>query len=440
MSTIVHTFEQEALVAGLSWSVLRTDGDEQKSHQDGKKIRRQAALLGASAYCQQVANQALYLGLYSAGLLQKNKNRKKLYSLALAFLASFEANQQKTLNAILLMPLEQDETRKVLVVIEAGQVVHDKIERVIDAQQVIEKYRQQVGMNFHIFTADALLPQSKQVAWKDLQQHCQKWSQLKPLPKNKTAISIVVVLAIVALASFFYYQLVWQKQKQQTLLQQQNQLNNHTPKYLSELEKNLNQLAWTNQQLTLLTNAIEQEKSYLNGWALTTIVCSFANQECQYSYQRIGGKTQDMVDWALTQHKQYSIESSQQDVLVLSQNIATNTAYLQLKPPQIPPLRSSQIELHSVFQQLLNAQLQVAIGQPLVWPHQGIDLNKVDAKAKVLQTPIEIKLPWALKQSTLSLIPAYIAWRELRLQVSHDAHNSQQLTLTLKGHSYVQAH
>ena len=85
MSTIVHTFEHEALVAGLSWSVLRTDGDEQKSHQDGKKIRRQAALLGASAYCQQVANQALYLGLYSAGLLQKNKNRKKIYSLALAF-------------------------------------------------------------------------------------------------------------------------------------------------------------------------------------------------------------------------------------------------------------------------------------------------------------------------------------------------------------------
>ena len=125
MSTIVHTFEHEALVAGLSWSVLRTDGDEQKSHQDGKKIRRQAALLGASAYCQQVANQALYLGLYSAGLLQKNKNRKKIYSLALAFLSAFEANQQKTLNAILLMPLEQDENRKVLVVIEAGQVVHE---------------------------------------------------------------------------------------------------------------------------------------------------------------------------------------------------------------------------------------------------------------------------------------------------------------------------
>ena len=60
------------------------------------------------------------------------------------------------------------------------------------------------------------------------------------LPKNKTAISIFLVLAIVALASFFYYQLVWQKQKQQTLLLQQNELNNHTPKYLSELEKNLN--------------------------------------------------------------------------------------------------------------------------------------------------------------------------------------------------------
>ena len=147
-----------------------------------------------------------------------------------------------------------------------------------------------------------------------------------------------------------------------------------------------------------------------------------------------------MVDWASTQNKQYSIESSHQDVLVFSQSIATSTAYLQLKHNQLLPLRSSQIELHSVFQQLLNAQLQVSIGQPLVWPHQGIDLSKVNPKAKVLQTPIEIKLPWALRQSTLSLIPAYIAWRELTLQVSHDANNNQYLTLTLKGHSYVQAH
>ena len=84
--------------------------------------------------------------------------------------------------------------------------------------------------------------------------------------------------------------------------------------------------------------------------------------------------------------------------------------------------------------------MRISATQHILSSHQGIDLSKVNPKAKVLQTPIEIKLPWALRQSTLSLIPAYIAWRELTLQVSHDANNNQYLTLTLKGHSYVQAH
>lgn len=439
MSTIVHTFQQEAFVAGLSWSVLRTDGDEQTPRQDNKKIRRQAALLTASSYCQQIANQAVYLGLYSAGLLHKRQSYKKLYSLALAFLAAFEPLQQKTLNAILLMPLDQDEARKVLVVIEAGQVVHDKVERLADAHQIIEKYRQQVGMNFHIFSHDGLLAQSKSVTWLDLQQHCQKFNQLKPLPKNKWAISVGVVALCLAAFGIFYFQIVWQAQKKQATLMQQNQLNNHTPRYLQLLEKNLLKVAWTHTQLEQLFNTLNQESSYLNGWALSKIDCDFALHECRYQYERVGGETKNLVQWAQLHQKNYSVLASHQDQLVLVEKMNNSSAALQLFADQLPNQTTANIELNSVFQRLLNAQLQVSTGQAMVWPQQEIDLAKVDAAAKVLQTPVEIKMPWVLRQSTLELLPPYIAWRQLTLQVSHDSHNSQQLILTLKGHHYVQA-
>ncbi len=440
MSTIVHTFQQEAFVAGLSWSVLRADGDEQTPHQDNKKIRRQAALLAASLYCQQIANQAVYLGLYSAGLLHKQKTTKKLYSLALAFLAAFDPLQQKTLNAILLMPLDQDDARKVLVVIEAGQVVHDKVERLADAHQIIEKYRQQVGMNFHIFSHDGLLAQSKSVTWLDLQQHCQKFSQLKPLPKNKLAISAFVVAIILGVIGIFYFQIVWQAEKKQAALIAQNQINNHTPRYLTLLEKNLSQLAWTHNQLEEIYNVLGQESSYINGWALSKIDCDFAQQECRYQYERVGGETQNLVEWAQLHHKSYSVLASQQDQLVLTEKINPSSVALQLFAKQLPNQTVANIELNSVFQRLLNAQLQVSMGQAMVWPNQEVDLAKVDAAVKVLQTPVEIKMPWALRHSTLELLPPYIAWRQLILQVAHDSHNSQQLILTLKGHHYVQAH
>ncbi len=440
MSTIVHTFQQEAFVAGLSWSVLRTDGDEQTPHQDNKKIRRQAALLVASLYCQQIANQAVYLGLYSSGLLHKQQKSKKLYSLALAFLAAFDPLQQKTLNAILLMPLDQDEARKVLIVIEAGQVVHDKVERLADAQQIIEKYRLQVGMNFHIFSHDGQLAQSKSVTWLNLQQHCQKFSQLKPLPKNKLAISAVVMALVLAVFGVFYFQIIWQAQKKQAALLEQNQINNHTPRYLKLLEKNLSQIAWTHTQLKQIFNQLGQESSYINGWVLSKIDCDFALQECRYQYERVGGETQSLVQWAQLHHKSYSVLASQQDQLVLVEKINHSSVALQLFANQLPNQTTANIEINSVFQRLLNAQLQISTGQAMVWPYQEVDLAKVDSAAKVLQTPVEIKMPWALRQSALELLPQYMAWRQLILQVTHDSHNSQQLILTLKGHHYAQAH
>lgn len=440
MSTIVHTFQQEAFVAGLSWSVLRTDGDEQKPHQDNKKIRRQAALLAASSYCQQIVNQAVYLGFYSSGLLDKQQSFKKLYSLALAFLAAFDPLQQKTLNAILLMSLNQDEARKVLIIIEAGQVVHDKVERLADAQKIIEKYRQQVGMSFHIFSNDGQLAQSKSVTWLDLQQHCQKFSQLKSLPKNKLAISAFFVAIVLALFGIFYFQIIWQVQKKQAALLEQNQINNHTPRYLKLLEKNLSQLAWTRNQLEQIFNLLDQESSYINGWALSKIDCDFAQQECRYQYERVGGETQNLVQWAQLHHKSYSVLASQQDQLVLVEKLNSSSAALQLFAQQLPNQTAANIELNTVFQRFMNAQLQVSMGQAMVWPNQEVDLAKVDAAVKVLQTPVEIKMPWILRQSTLELLPPYIAWRQLILQVSHDVHNNQQLILTLKGHHYVQAH
>lgn len=436
---MIHNFHQQAFVVGLSWSVLRTEGDAQKSQQDHQKIRRQAGLLGASGYCRQSVNQAHYLGLYTAGLLQKGAKKKKLYSLALAFLAAFDSHQKKSLNAILLMPVDQDENRHALIVIEAGQVVHDKVERKVEAYQLIEKYRQQVAMNFHTFCIDGHLTQSKTVTWEMLEAHCEKNSLIQPLPKNLWKIAAISIGLLFLIAGIYYYQKIWQTEKNKTDLALQQQLNNHTPKYLNQLQQQLSHLAWTPTQLERLMSDISLETSYRKGWALSQINCDFGLQQCDYHYTRVGGQTNELVDWAEQGKKVFSPQASKQDNLVLLQALSKPPQALQLSRQQLPAKKVAQIELDSFFQHLLNAQLQVSVGAGKVWPQQEIDLNKVDARVQVLQTPIEIKLPWALRHSTMSSIPPYVAWRHLSLQISHDSSPNQALMLTLKGHHYVQA-
>lgn len=434
MSSIVYQEANTGLACGLSWSVLSTESD--KSNRVSSRIRKQAGMVNANKHVINTLQVDKYLGLYSTPVLE-TKTPKRLFSLAMAFLSAAAGGDKanKTgVNAILMMTPQDNPQRRVVVVIEGGQIIHDRLENAADALGVIKEYRQDAaGISYNVYSDGYEISSAGEITWAHLLTYCSATSQLQSIPINTTAALVSLAILTAALGFGAYHYLVVAPAKLQAEKLAQQAALDHTPQYLQKLNAELARAGWDRADLAKTLDQLVSEYSYIKGWVLEQISCDVDTQNCSYKFARMGGEVSELIQ--LQADKSYDASQSGKESAVFSKPF--KPAVLELKVANIPEVATASVELMSKTQRLTNANVSVTNSAPIPWPTAGLDMSKVNKKVVVKQTGFESKSPYVLTSSVIAELPASLMLRSFVISVATSGDKANFLILNLKGHSYA---
>ena len=431
MSFIAYQTKKEGLAVGLSWSVLTSEADSSKNLR--AKVRKQAALLGATRHVINVLPVASYLGLYTRPVMAGQKPPKRIYSLAMSFLQAFKSFELTAVNAILLMNIDNDPQRCAMVVIEGGQIIHDRLEKTVDAVTKLNEYRAQMHVRYSVFSDDPELSEGQTVTWEQMLDYRGKATELVAIPKNTVLLLGLTVIAIAAISYGTYYQTVVLPAKTRAALLAKQAAQNHTPQYLQKLNAELMRVGWTKNDLSKKLSNLAEQRSYTKGWLLDNITCDFDTQNCVYKFIRLGGEVAELI--AIESDKKFDNVSSTMDLAIFNKAIKTEVKSLTLDG--LPKYETAIVELQTHFQRIKNSGSTINTTAAVPWPTDGVDMSKVDKKVVINKSAFETKTPFILADSVLRELPDYLVLRSFSLSVSIGADKANLLTLTLKGHSYA---
>ena len=434
MGWLVVRHQNQGLIVGLSWSVLSSEAERLSGRALQHKIRRQGRLRGARLYALNPLPHVVHLGLYTPPVLSRDKPPRHLHALATVFLAAFAQVDKSTVNAILLMPVEGDDERRALVVVEGGQVVHDKLERSSEALALVQKYRQTSGLIYTVFSQYPEVPDTTPVTWAQLLANTSKSTALQPLPRNTALWLLGSLLLVGAVLGLAYYQWVLAPAKARAAQLAQAARDNHTPQYLQKLGQGLAKAAWNPDALLALLQAQAAQTAYFKGWALVKVSCDIDSRRCEYRYERMGGEVAELL--LRMPALQYDASASGKELAVLNQGFDPPLQALsrQALPARLP----AAVQLRSALQRLNDAGVQVHQGPAAAWPTQGLDMTRVDKNVVVQQSPLELSLPWPLATDTLQNLPPFVGLRSVTLDIKPGGDKADWLRVSFKGHSYAQ--
>ncbi len=430
MSSIVYHFKNEGLAVGLSWSVLTSEADRGKHLR--AKVRAQASLLNATRYVVNTLLTAGYLGLYSPPVLEA-KAPKRVFSLAMVFLEAFKDIDKNTINAILLMPSSSDSQRCALIVIEGGQVVHDRLEKTAEAIAQVQKYRGVPGMTYSVFSDTREIPDCSVLTWEQLLGYRTNLTEMAAIPRNTALILTLAILAIAAIGYATYHYTVLAPARARAALLAQEAQQNQTPQYLQKLNVELMRVGWEKANLKAMLSQLAEQKSYVKGWVLDQITCDFDKQNCEYRFTRLGGEVAELI--SIESDKKYDSATSTKDMALFSKTIKLEAKSLTREV--LPEFEAGTVDLRTRLQRLTNAGAGVNTTGPTPWPTNGLDMSKVDKKVIVKRAAAEIKVALPLSESVLGELPEYLVLRNFSIAVATVGDKANLLTLTLKGHSYA---
>jgi hypothetical protein len=431
---MVHRQHTIGLIVGLSWSVLSSDADQLSGTALRDKTRRQGRLLGARQYVLSRLPHVVHLGLYTPPVLSRETPPRHLHALATVFLAAFAQVDKSTVNAILLMPADGDDERRALVVIEGGQVVHDRLERTSEALGLVQKYRQTSGLLYTVFSHYPEVPDASTVTWSQLLGHTSKVTQLHGLPRNVWLWLSATLLILTGLLALAWYQWVVAPEKARVERLAKAARDNQTPQYLQKLAQGLARSGWQRADLMALLQAQTRQTVYDKGWALSRIDCDLDSARCEYRYERVGGEIAELI--ARTVDKTYDVAASNKDLAVLVQTLTPAVQALQRQ--EVPQRMAAAVTLRTALQRLSDAGISSHQGPPKPWPAQGLDMNKVDKSVVVQQNSLEWSLPWPLAADSLQTLPPFVGVRSMTVDLKTGSEKADWLRVSFKGHSYGQ--
>lgn len=434
MGWMVHRQQNLGLIVGLSWSVLSSDAEQLRGTALRNKIGRQGRLLGARQYVLSRLPHVVHLGLYTPPVLSRDKPPRHLHALATVFLAAFSQADKSTVNAILLMPVDGDDERRALVVIEGGQVVHDRLERASEALGLVQKYRQTSGLLYTVFSHYPEVPDASSVTWPQLLSSTSKGTQLQGLPRNVWLWMSGTVLALTGLAALAWYHWMVAPEKARAERIAQAARDNQTPQYLQKLTQGLARSGWQRADLLALVLAQTHQTAYDKGWALSRIQCDMDSARCELRYERIGGEVAELVK--RSEGETYDVVASNKDLAVFTRPIKPVLQGLQRQ--EVPERQTAAIHLRSALQRLSDAGVQSHQGPTQPWPAQGLDMAKVDKRVVVQQGALEWSMTWPLVTDALAALPPFVGVRSFTLDLKPGSDKADWLRVSFKGHSYVQ--
>lgn len=432
MSSLVHQHKTEAFAVGLSWSVLTTHADNSKNLRT--RVRKQASMLSATKHVINEVGTERYLGLYSPSVMDP-KQPKRVYSLAMAFMHGLGSNysDKSAINAMLLMTPSASETHRVLVVIEGGQVVYDRLELATEAIAKAQAYKSAPGITYALFSDSEEVSGVTHITWEQLEGFKVKSAELTSIPANIALLLGLAIGAIAAISYCTYYYTVLVPQQERVKRQVQEAAQNQTPQYLQKLNGELSHVGWNQSDVLKQVEALSKQSAYVKGWVLDRITCNYDQQSCEYKYSRLGGEVAELI--AVEADKQHDTLRSSKDIAVFTQ--AIKPVVKALNRDDLPESAAAAVDLRTRIQRLTNAGAQISTKNPEPWPTVGMDMSKVDKKVIVKQSGFESKAPFVLAKTMFHELPEFLALRSFVVDINASGDKAAALNLTLKGNSYA---
>lgn len=435
MSVLVHQDKSAGLAVGVDWSVLAGAGEKANA----AAIRKRASLIGAKNYCTTHLHDTTYIGLYTPPIElpgSKTIKPKKVHSLAMVFRNAFTNVDAAAINAVLLMSPQDSSTaiRLVLVVIEGGQVVYNKLDDATKALAKAREFTSTAGIAYSVFGNTHELASSEPITWDQLQSYANASSELKPVPVNTIALGAVVAIASLAAAAVAYNYFVLAPAKARAKLLAQQAANNHTPQYMERLNTGLLKAGWAHADMLAFLKSLKTQAAYNKGWELKKIECSIDTSACEFEYARLGGTVKELI--ASSSDKTYLPNKSISDAeAYFNQPIKPIVHSLMGKP--LPKPEDGNVALKNQAQRLLNAGANVTTTETKPWPNDGVDINKVEPAALVKRGGFEFKAPYTLSDTMLAQLPSHVVLKSFIADLNVGGDKADNIKMTFKGYSYV---
>lgn len=437
MSVLVYQDKAIALAVGVDWSVLASGREKVNA----SAIRKRAAMIGAKKYCTTRLQDTTFIGLYTPPIVLpgvKAAVPKKIHSLAIVFRNAFSNVDLAAINAVLLMAPQdaQDAKRMILVVIEGGQVVYNKIDETAKVLTKAREFTALTGIAYSVFGNTNDLPSTEVIQWVELIGYANNQSELKSIPINKMALGLFALVATLVAAGLAYNFLVLAPAKARARLLEQQAANNHTPQYLERLNAGLTKAGWDHADLLGFVQSLKTQAVYQKGWELKKIDCNIDSNACEYKYARLGGTLKELIAIASASDKSYQAGKT---ISVAEANFSQKIKPLtrSLRGVSLPKPELGNITLRNQVQHLLNAGTTVNTTENKAWPVDGIDINKVEATELVKRGGFELKAPYALTETVLSQLPVHVVLRGFVVDFNVGGDKAENIKMTFKGHSYV---
>lgn len=431
MSRIVYSEKGRAtLASGLNWSVLSAGTGWSKGR--AGFIRKKARLVEGTRYVLSSSPSvsdgmgATYIGLFVPDALQAQP-RGALHSLALVFLeALLSAGLQRSLiHAMLSIAPSADPERRAVVVIEAGNIVHDQVE---SRQRVAAIAAERIA-NFPglvtIYSGTPDIEGATLLQWSDLVQHAHKGSTLLALPTSPLVPLAVGALLLGIGGATAYHYMVRLPQKQADAARV-IAASDKTGQYQELLEAELAHAGWDLGALSTYLQSLRESTLYADGWALKSLQCE-VERECKESWTRVGGLLTDLLKQR-PDARYLPQESTGANLAVLTYSAPKDTR--RLAQGSIPANKvDADVVLKPVMQHLINGGQDLKTSEFANWPPGPV--SGVRSEVLVQRRKVEIVADYHFVVEALQILPESVLGQSFELVTS------TPIKVTIKGHQYA---
>jgi hypothetical protein len=428
MSQIIYQQKGLALASGLKWPVLQISGKSPFKRRAA--IRAAARDVRATRYLITEHDEAKYLGLYTPDELQRSV-KGDIHSLAMVFLnALLDARSvdRSMLNAVLVMSIDGDHSKRALVIISDGHVVHDQVESAQRVHELVGELRNRLADALQAFSSEKDIPGAREVSWELLAGYANKSSRTQAVPKSILIPLVAATVIVVGGAGFAHHQFVTLPQLKAEALRKAA-ASDRTGEYLRELQQALQSVGWNREHLIADLSAMRVQPFFAAGWALKAVSCSVEARACTEDWDRVGGSLANLV--VVRSDLQYQPQDALKDSqATFMRELAVQPA--ELTADRLPEHGNADADrmLRPVVNELVNAGVRVQMSEAVAWP--PVPMQGVKPSVVIKRRQVSITADFHLIEESVRKMPEHFVPHSYTLSTS-----SSPMSVTVVGHAYI---
>lgn len=429
MSHIVYSQKSLSLASGLNWPVLKLGKGRFGAR---AAVRGPARTVRATKYVSidNARGDAKHIGLYTPDVLLQSV-KGEIHSLGIVFLealAKVTSQGRESINAILSMEVDgSDHSKRAVVVISDGNIVHDSVENVSRVRDIVKTWREQLGDVLQIYGSGGDLPDAREVHWADLAANASKRTLMLDVPRNLIfpALLGTVMLAIAAYTAY-HYMVVVPGQKAERM--RMAAALDRTGDYLSSLQEAVRSVGWEKESFLADLNSLRENPYWTNGWVLDTAECAADPSNCTEKWVRLGGNLPTLVKerQSLTYEAQEKAKDDEASFARTFQRVGEALSVEALPADAT----DADMRLRPVVNELVNAGVVVQISEPVAWP--PVPLQGVRPDAVIKRRKVTLTADYHLIEQAVRLLPGHVVADGYRMSM-----NKSPFSASVTAYAYV---